>query len=61
MKAFIDIFKNKRGSTSIEKGLICALIVIAMLTALKGVTNHSISMWNAVSSQTSTAIGGASN
>lgn len=61
MKTLLTIFKSKRGAASIEMGLICALIVIAMLAALKGMTDGSINMWKDVSARTATAIDGAVN
>ncbi|MFM5923059.1 MAG: Flp family type IVb pilin [Novosphingobium sp.] len=48
-----------RGTSSVEMGLICALIVLAMLTALQDFAAGSISMWNTVTTRTSDAISGA--
>ena len=56
MKALINIFKSERGAASVEMGLICALIVIAMLAALQGFADGSISVWKNVSEKTETAI-----
>lgn len=41
---------DERGATAIEYGLICAMIVLAMVAALKGVANANSGMWNNVSS-----------
>ena len=61
MKAIINFFKSERGAASVEMGLICALIVIAMLAALQGFADGSISMWKDVSERTATAISGQPN
>jgi len=61
MKALINIFKSERGAASVEMGLICALIVIAMLAALQGFADGSISVWKNVSEKTETAISGRPN
>ena len=42
------LFQDEHGATAVEYGLICAMIVIAMLTALNGVANETIKMWNKV-------------
>jgi pilus assembly protein Flp/PilA len=47
--------RNRRGTTAIEYGLIAALIVLAMLTALKEFAFQSTSMWNNVSTKVSNA------
>lgn len=61
MKAFTNIIKSERGAASVEMGLICALIVLAMLAALQGFADGSISMWKDVSEKTATAISGQPN
>ena len=52
---------NEAGATAIEYGLILALIVLAMMSALDAFADGSISMWNNVSSQTSAAISGSAS
>ena len=42
---------DKRGATAIEYGLIIALIVLAMFSALAKVGNETISMWTNVADQ----------
>jgi pilus assembly protein Flp/PilA len=39
---------DQRGATAIEYGLICALIVIAMVGGLKTLAGGSSSMWGRV-------------
>ncbi len=59
MKAIINFFKSERGTASVEMGLICALIVLAMLTALQSFAHGNVSMWETVSSKTTQAISGS--
>ncbi|HJQ17253.1 MAG TPA: Flp family type IVb pilin [Allosphingosinicella sp.] len=39
---------DDKGATAVEYGLILALVVLAMLTALRGVASTTINMWNYV-------------
>jgi pilus assembly protein Flp/PilA len=60
MKAFLErLVRDTRGTSAVEMGLICALIVLAMLTALQGVANQTKATWNNVSSKSGEAIAGA--
>jgi pilus assembly protein Flp/PilA len=45
------VFRDSRGATAIEYGLIVALIVIAMIVALKNLAGTTIGMWNNVSTK----------
>jgi len=49
MRRFFGIFKDQRGATAVEYGLILALIFLAMIGALMSVTTVTIDMWNYVS------------
>ena len=40
---------DKRGATAIEYAMIISLIVLAMVTALGGVSNATTNKWNFVS------------
>ncbi|HET6535078.1 MAG TPA: Flp family type IVb pilin [Sphingomicrobium sp.] len=40
--------QSERGATAIEYGLICALIVIAMMTALQTLAGGSGTMWGRI-------------
>lgn len=42
--------RSEAGATAIEYGLICALIVIAMIVALSTLADTTIGMWNDVAS-----------
>lgn len=60
MKTFIKrLISNQSGATAIEYGLILALIVLAMLSALQAFADGTITMWETVSTKTAAAIGGA--
>ena len=57
MKAVLQkLLLDARGTSAVELGLICALIVLAMLTALKGVANETSNTWNTVTQKSQTAI-----
>jgi pilus assembly protein Flp/PilA len=59
MKNFIKrLTSDQTGATAIEYGLILALIVLAMLSALQAFADGSITMWESISDRTSAAISG---
>ncbi len=59
VSAFIkDLTDDTSGATAIEYGLIAALIVVAMIAALQGLADSTITMWNNVESRSTTAING---
>jgi len=45
------LVRLKKGATAVEYGLIAALIVLAMLGALRSVATETSGMWNEVSSE----------
>ena len=49
MRLLKDIKKNEQGATAVEYGLICALIVLAMVAALNRFADTTTGMWNNVS------------
>ena len=60
MKATLQrLVRDQRGTSAVEMGLICALIVLAMLTALQGVANQTQATWNTVSSKSAEAVAGS--
>lgn len=62
MKSVIkQLIKDRSGATAIEYGLILAMIVLAMMSALNAFADGSIAMWNNVASQTSSAISGSAS
>lgn len=57
MKALLHrLTRDQSGTSAVEMGLICALIVLAMLTALQGVANQTKETWGTVSSKSQEAI-----
>lgn len=40
---------NERGTSAVEMGLLCALLVIAMMAGLESFANQNASQWNTVS------------
>lgn len=43
--------RDQRGATAVEYGLICAMIVLAMVAALRGVADANTNLWGNVSSE----------
>lgn len=50
------LLKDVRGTSAIEMGLICSLIILAMMTALQNFASESQLTWTSVSSKTSEAV-----
>ena len=46
-----ELLRDPRGATAVEYGLICALIVLVMLTGLYVLAGTTVSMWNNISSK----------
>ncbi len=44
-KAIHQIWRDEKGATAIEYGLIAALIVIAIITSLESVANENTGLW----------------
>lgn len=60
MKVLVSaIIRDERGTSAIEMGLICSLIVLALLTTLKGFANETTAIWTSVSTSTQNAVAGA--
>lgn len=53
---FKILMRDRRGTSAIEMGLICSLIILAMMTALEAFAGQSQITWNSISSKTSAAI-----
>lgn len=47
-KPIHKLFRDCKGATAIEYGLIMALIVIALIGALSGLASTTVGMWNDV-------------
>ena len=56
---FKSLFKDDRGATAVEYGLIISMIVLAMVAALTQVASSTTSMWNDVSEKVRRPGGGA--
>ena len=57
MKAILARFLyDRRGTSAVEYGMICAMIVLAMVTALNRVADENSGIWNTFSSKTNEAI-----
>jgi pilus assembly protein Flp/PilA len=54
-----DLLRNQRGATAVEYGLICAMIVIAMLTALGAVAEQSVATWDYITEKSQDAMNNA--
>jgi pilus assembly protein Flp/PilA len=52
------LWQDERGVSAVEYGLICALIVLAMVAALSQVASASTSLWSTVANSTDNAING---
>lgn len=54
-----NLLRDNRGTSTIEMGLICSLIILAMMTALQNFAGESTLTWDNVSSKTHDAVTGA--
>jgi Flp pilus assembly pilin Flp len=52
------LLRDQQGTSAIEMGLICSLIILAMMTALENFAGESQLTWNTISSKTKEAISG---
>ena len=59
IKLVSAMIRDERGATAVEYGLICSLIILAMLTALQGFANETQAIWTTVSTSTQNAVAGA--
>jgi pilus assembly protein Flp/PilA len=55
MRRFFRIFKDERGATAVEYGLILAMVFLAMVGALSLVAGTTTEMWNDVSTKVTSA------
>lgn len=55
MRRYVQFLKrlafDRRAATAVEYGLILALVVLAMFSALKATADSTIAMWNMVSTK----------
>ncbi len=55
-KAIHKIWRDERGATAIEYGLIAALIVIAIIGSMSSVANENTGLWANVRSNVTTVM-----
>ena len=55
------LWSDDSGTSAIEYGLICAMIVLASLTALQGLSNENNGLWAVFTNKTQSAIGAANS
>ncbi|MCJ2179631.1 Flp family type IVb pilin [Novosphingobium album (ex Hu et al. 2023)] len=58
LRRLSNILRDVRGASTVEYGIILAMIVLVMFVALQGVADETVGMWNDVSTKSSNAIGG---
>lgn len=51
-----QILNDCRGTSAVEYGIICAMIIIGLVSAVAGVAEETSNMWTNVSSQSEEAI-----
>lgn len=51
LRCFAILLADRRGTSAVEYGLICALIVLAMVGALHQVASDTIGIWSNVSTK----------
>lgn len=52
---WMKILADERGTSAVEYGIICAMLVIGVISAVAGVAGETIGMWNSVSSKSEEA------
>jgi len=55
LRAFLRIFRDIRGATAVEYGLILALIFLAVVGAIGTFSSTTINMWTDVSEKVSSS------
>jgi len=53
---FSQILQDNRGTSSVEYGIICGMIVIGLVSAVAGVAEETSEVWNGVSSKSQEAV-----
>jgi pilus assembly protein Flp/PilA len=60
-KIIARIKRDNAGTSSVEMGLILAMIVLAMMGALQTFAGESVGMWHTIKNKTENAINGSSS
>ncbi|MEJ2408819.1 MAG: Flp family type IVb pilin [Novosphingobium sp.] len=58
LRTLSKIPRDTRGATSVEYGVILAMIVLVIFLAMQGLADETISMWDTVSTKSTNAISG---
>ena len=56
MRHFAQLIRDTKGASAVEYGLICALIVIAVIAGINAVASQTITMWNDVADNVNSAV-----
>lgn len=56
-QALNRLLQDTRGTSAVEYGFLCAMIVIGLVSAVKGVADENTGMWAIVSSKSAEAVG----
>ena len=51
MRRFFGLYKDQRGATAVEYGLILAMIFLAMIAGVSNFADTTIGMWNHISNE----------
>lgn len=57
MSILARLFRDNRGATAVEYGMILVMLVIAIVSAVKGVADENSGMWAVVSNRSAEARG----
>lgn len=61
MKSILtSLRRNKRGATTIEYGLICGMIVLVIISAIRGLGSENGGQWSLMSSKATAAMASTS-
>jgi pilus assembly protein Flp/PilA len=55
LKILHSILRDERGTSAVEYGLICCMMIFAMLTALNSFANSANSNWGAMNNKVTNA------
>ena len=55
MPTFVRLFHDRRAATAVEYGLLCSLILIAIMVTVQGVASETNKMWVRVNTTVATA------
>ena len=51
--------QDKKGTSTVELALICAMIILAMMTGLRAFSDQSVGLWTSIKIKSDTAIHGS--